>query len=86
VDGRGQLLRRHPLAGYGEPYLEVLSSKPNRVATNHYDAGLPPELTERTVVDLKEGRNLIDLKGYWGIVSFKLESRDPEARIYVVLN
>lgn len=75
-----------PLTGYRDPYLVVYTGKPNKLLIKHYDAGLPPELIEETSVELKEGRNRVDLKGYWGIVSFKLENSDQGARIYIVLN
>ncbi|MCY0868612.1 MAG: DUF2139 domain-containing protein [Desulfurococcus sp.] len=75
-----------PLTGYREPRLVAYLSKPNKLVVYHYDLSLPPELLEQDTIALSKGKNTIDLKGYWSIVSFKLEESDPEARIHLILN
>jgi len=74
-----------PVTGYKEPQIEIQASKPNKIVINHYDIGLPPEPIDKTTINLEEGRNIIDLAGYWGIVSFKLENSEPNAKIHIVL-
>ncbi|ADV64992.1 DUF2139 domain-containing protein [Desulfurococcus mucosus] len=75
-----------PLSGYREPRLVIDSKRGNRLTIYHYDAGLPPDIIEESSLSLGEGRSTVDLKGYWGIVSFRLEEADPSAKIYIILN
>ncbi|MEM4534827.1 MAG: DUF2139 domain-containing protein [Desulfurococcaceae archaeon] len=74
-----------PLSGYREPLLVLKASKSNKLTVSHYDAGLPPKLIEKNTYLVNEGFNRIELSGYWGIVSFKLESEDNDMLSYVVL-
>ncbi|MEM1675767.1 MAG: DUF2139 domain-containing protein [Desulfurococcaceae archaeon] len=74
-----------PLAGYREPLIVLKTSKNNKLTISHYDAGLPPKLIEKNTYVINEGVNRIELAGYWGIVSFKLDSEDYNMVSYIIL-
>jgi len=72
-----------PLIGYKNASLKILTSKNNRLTVFEYDTELPatgePLLTKYY---LKEGKNVIDLKGFHGITSLKFEKPDDQAIIF----
>ncbi|MFZ8791502.1 MAG: DUF2139 domain-containing protein [Thermosphaera aggregans] len=74
-----------PLTGYRVKALRVFSSKSNALRIAEYDIGLPPARIEDDKVTLKEGWNRIDLSDYSNIVSFKLDTPDEKALIYINL-
>ncbi|MGB9828239.1 MAG: DUF2139 domain-containing protein, partial [Thermosphaera sp.] len=74
-----------PLTGYKVKALRILSSKPNALRIVEYDIGLPPVRIEEVRVVLKEGWNRVDLSNHSNIVSFRLESPDEKALIYISL-
>ncbi len=74
-----------PLWGYREKLLEIKASRDNILDIYEYDFSLPPLSAERTEYRLKTGKNLIDLSGFHGIVSFKFHEEDLDAKIRVVL-
>lgn len=74
-----------PLWGYGEPSLLLKASKENELYVYLYDLSLPPSEAEIDRVEIKEGKNVIELEGYRGIVSFRLRDADPQALIRVNL-
>jgi|Deesub1362B_J571_1020462.scaffolds.fasta_scaffold00024_2 hypothetical protein len=65
-----------PLEGYKEPRLIIYSSKDNELTIYEYDLSLPLMQAYQDRLDLKKGRNVIDLSSFSGIVSFKL--KEPE--------
>jgi hypothetical protein len=60
-----------PLHGYHEPKLIIYSRKENKLTINEYQATIPPIKMESIQYSVKEGKNIIDLKQFNGIVSFK---------------
>ncbi|MCX8196192.1 MAG: DUF2139 domain-containing protein [Acidilobaceae archaeon] len=75
-----------PLLGYREKRAVVLSSRSNSLEVFESDFGTPPELVSKESYSLSEGRNEVDLGGYFGIVSFRLKERDEALRLYFVLS
>ncbi|MEM0457737.1 MAG: DUF2139 domain-containing protein, partial [Sulfolobales archaeon] len=63
-----------PLYGYKEKYLTIYSSKDLVLQINEYDLGLPPQFYGRDLVHVKSGKDIIDLRGYRHIVSFKIHN------------
>lgn len=68
-----------PLDGRKEAEMEISASNDNGLVVNEYSLSLPvgDARPERTVV--KKGRQRLDLAGYRGILSFRLERADPAA-------
>jgi len=74
-----------PLYGYKNAKIIIRSSKENEINVMEYSASLSLEEAEKDRYDLKEGKNVIDLSGYSGIVSFKLKNADEKAKLRIVL-
>lgn len=74
-----------PLTGYRSPSLRFYASRDNVLTVNEYDLSLPlnPASTEHYII--REGRNIIDLSSFTGIVSFKLEKFDAKALVRINL-
>ena len=70
-----------PLDGRGNAELRIVASKENRLKINEYSLSLPVQTARPDEVSLRAGVQKLDLSGYDGILSFKLESADPKARI-----
>ena len=75
-----------PLDGYERPSLVCDISESNKLTVNEYHLSLPVALPSRESYELKPGRNRVDLAPFNGIVSFKLERKDPESNFWVTLN
>jgi len=73
-----------PLIGYKNAYLKVFLSRSNGLKVFEYDLELPtagePLVTS---YELGEGKNVIDLRGFHGIVSFMFDKRDDNSIIFV---
>jgi len=74
-----------PLNNYRKAVLHIRASKDNKLRIYEYDIGLPPSLHSVDVVDVRVGKNSIDLSNYNDIISFKFEVEDREAEIYLNL-
>lgn len=74
-----------PVTGYKSRKLTILASRNNKLSIHEYLIGPPPTLLSTEQYDVNPGRNVIDLEGYMGIVSFKLEKEDPEGSVLVEL-
>lgn len=74
-----------PLDGRREAELCVTATKGNRLTVYEYDLGLPPQTARSQVVSISQGLQKVELSGYRGIISFKLNQADPKARFKVSL-
>ncbi len=74
-----------PLNNYRKALMYVKAGKDNYLRIFDYDIGLPPTLHSSDTVDIDVGKNFVDLSNYNNIVSFKFESEDPRAEIYISL-
>lgn len=70
-----------PLNGYRESQLTIYSRRTNNLRINEYFLTLPPVTAGSDNVSIVEGKNIISLDSYRGIVSFKFEKplSDDEA-------
>ncbi|MFN4045899.1 MAG: DUF2139 domain-containing protein [Acidilobaceae archaeon] len=74
-----------PLSGYKNKKLKISASKSNTLTIYEYDAGLPPSLVSTEKYRVGEGLERVELEGFHGIVSFKLEEPDASSMLYVYL-
>ncbi len=74
-----------PLYGYRESILVVNSNQENKLTIYEYDFNLPAGRAESEVYSLKQGRQVLNLSSHRGIISFKFEQTDPEAKIRMYL-
>lgn len=74
-----------PLTGYRRPRLTIRSSRQNTLTIHEYDLSLPPLPASEERYLLKEGRNVIDLNAFSGIVSFSVTQQDPRALMRIDL-
>ncbi|WP_457750693.1 DUF2139 domain-containing protein [Thermococcus sp.] len=74
-----------PLDGYREPRLLLSLSAENRLTVYEYDLSLPPKEADAEVFELEKGRNVIDLSGFSGIVSFELWKKDFKGKVRIEL-
>lgn len=75
-----------PLTGYKERKLILRLTKTNELSIFEYDVLNPDPVDYVEEKEyLTEGKNIIDLSGYAGIVSFKLKNIDPKAKIKIEL-
>ena len=74
-----------PLYGYKEPKLVINSTTENKIKINEYVLSLPPYKTDTVEYSIGRGKQVVDLSGFKGIVSFKLEKPDTDAKIRVIL-
>jgi hypothetical protein len=74
-----------PLEGRGRAEMRIDSTNENRLTIFEYALGLPVDSVRSGAVQVSKGRQLVDLSGYRGIVSFRFEKADPRARIQVRL-
>ncbi|MCX8189033.1 MAG: DUF2139 domain-containing protein [Nitrososphaeria archaeon] len=75
-----------PLYGYKETTLNIDSSSDNRLYVYEYDLSLPVDDAEKVVYEIKKGKNILSLKDFKKIVSFKLEKEDVFGTINIDLN
>jgi hypothetical protein len=75
-----------PLFGYREKKITINATKDNRLTVLEYDVALPIRSAEKDCYQIAEGKNVIDLKSYSRIVSFKLEDVDPNSLIHLSLS
>lgn len=82
---RGNAFGGIPLAGYTEPKIIIYSKKQqNKLIIREYYLTLPPTVGNFDAVDVKFGKNIIDLSSYNGIVSFKAEKPLGDDEIVVI--
>jgi len=74
-----------PLDGRRQAELRINSSKENHLTIYEYDLGLPLQSARPEVVSLARGNQTVQLIGYSGVVSFKLEKADPQANLKIRL-
>jgi len=74
-----------PLDGYSQCELLCDVSKANRIEINEYRFSLPVLPARRDSKDITPGRNHLDLSGYHGILSFRLEKKDPDSHFWLTL-
>ena len=75
-----------PLHGYKYPRLIVYSSKNNTLTIYSYNLTLSPMDAEEDGYNLHNGRNIIDLDMFKGlIISFKLGVNDPNTTFKIIL-
>jgi hypothetical protein len=74
-----------PIDGHKECLLRCDVARPNKLTVNEYHLSLPVSAAKAESFELKPGRNSVDLSGFHGIVSFKLESSDPDSGFWVSL-
>ena len=74
-----------PLDGYKKAELIINSSRDNKLTIYEYDLSLPVEMAYEEFIEIKSGRNVIDLSSFSGIVSFKLEKADIAGKIKIKL-
>ena len=75
-----------PLDGRGKAELRVNATKENQLTVYEYRLGLPVQPARSEQFRIVRGRQAIDLLGYSGIVSFRLEAADPEARMQILID
>lgn len=76
-----------PLTGYYNKNMTIYSSRSNELSIFEYDIDMPQVGTQlKTQFKITEGRNLIDLSGFHGIVSFKFVNCDDQASIFIELS
>jgi hypothetical protein len=75
-----------PISGRREAEMRLTLSKENVLTIYEYDLSLPVQQARPETTGLKEGRQLVDLSGYRGIVSFRLENADPSAVFRISLS
>ena len=74
-----------PVDGYSRCELLCDVSKANRLEINEYRFSLPILPPRRESTELASGRNRLDLSGYHGILSFRLEKNDPDSHFWLSL-
>jgi len=74
-----------PIDGYGVCSLTADVMESNRLTVNEYHLSLPVAQPRREAYDLKQGRNHLDLSGFQGIVSFRLDRSDPGSSFWISL-
>ena len=74
-----------PIDGYSRCELLCGVSKANRLEINAYRFTLPVLPSRREATELTAGRNRLDLSGYHGILSFRLEAKDPDSHFWMSL-
>lgn len=74
-----------PLHGYTDPKMILYASRGNTLHLHEYDLSLPLRDAHTEKVNLKRGKNIIDLSGYSGIVSFTLAHGDMEGEARITL-
>ena len=74
-----------PLSGRRGAELRVVATKDNELTVNEYDLSLPLRDARADKVRLSRGAQTVDLAAYRGVVSFKLETPDPQARFRISL-
>jgi hypothetical protein len=74
-----------PLSGRRAAELRAATTKENTLTINEYDISLPVEPAKAEKVPLVKGAQAIDLTANRGIVSFKLETADPQAEFQIHL-
>jgi len=81
---RGGVWGGFPLTGYRNASLKIFASRSNGLKVFEYDMELPvagePLVTK---YQLNEGRNVIDLGGFHGVVSFMFEKVDEKSIIFL---
>ncbi|MGQ9781388.1 MAG: DUF2139 domain-containing protein [Nitrososphaeria archaeon] len=75
-----------PLFGYKDKTLTINATKGYRLSISEYDVTLPVRFAQEDHYQITRGKNVIDLKAYNRIVSFKLEEADPNAIIHLSLS
>jgi hypothetical protein len=75
-----------PLYGYDNAILSVHSSLRNRLQLLEYDLSLPLKDAEKAEYDIVEGKNIIQLREFKKIVSFKLEKEDANGLVSISLS
>ncbi|MCS6769079.1 MAG: DUF2139 domain-containing protein [Candidatus Caldarchaeum sp.] len=75
-----------PLYGYRNALLEVFAARQNTLTIHEYDLMLPTQPATSEKFAVKEGRNVFDLFGFGGIVSFQLEAEDPRGKVRLFLS
>lgn len=72
-----------PLTGYKNAILKIVASKSNKLTVFEYNTELPVAGEPlSTNYQIKEGKNIIDLKGFHGMISFKFEKPDEKAVLF----
>ncbi|AEC51649.1 hypothetical protein PNA2_0733 [Pyrococcus sp. NA2] len=74
-----------PVEGYREPRLIIKARRKNKLRVYEYDLALPLNDADYDEFEISEGRNVIDLSSFSGILSFKLENEDNSARAIIEL-
>ena len=74
-----------PLDGYRSARAVFTLKEDANLTVYEYDLSLPPSYAEAERFSLRRGRNVIDLRGFSGIVSFRLEKR-VEGKVRVELS
>ena len=74
-----------PIDGYSRCELLADVSKENRLEVNEYRLSLPVLPCRRESSALAPGRNRLDLSAYHGILSFRLERKDPDSHFWISL-
>ena len=74
-----------PIDGYSECTLLCDVKQENRVTINEYHLSIPVLANRQELHELAPGRNRIDLSGYHGVLSFRLEKPDLGSHLWVSL-
>jgi hypothetical protein len=74
-----------PLDGRSQAELRIDSSKENSLTLNEYSLSLPVGPARSEILPLRQGRQSVDLSAYRGVVSFRLGTADPQARMAIRL-
>jgi hypothetical protein len=74
-----------PIDGHRTSILLCDVSHANTLTINEYQLSLPVPVARRERFELNPGRNRLDLSSFHGVVSFKLETKDPESGLWVSL-
>ena len=74
-----------PLVGYKDKSLIINSSKENTLHVTEYLLGPPPTVISQESFKIEKKKEIIDLGGYHGILSFRFENNDTKSKIQLFL-
>ncbi len=75
-----------PLTGYNHRVLKIYASKPNTLTIWEYNFGFPLSGEQhKEEYKIQDGKNIIDLSGFMGVVSFQLSDYDEKGIVNISL-
>ncbi|MCD6558633.1 MAG: DUF2139 domain-containing protein [Palaeococcus sp.] len=74
-----------PLEGYRDARAIIYASADNELTVYEYDLSLPAQDAHEERFDIKEGKNIIDLSSFSGMVSFRMKREDFKGKMRIEL-